>query len=161
MGCRSTRPAAVGPGRSLHLRLGSARPWLQQAFEAALRVLERDLGLAVGVLVTPTLCMTAQHPDGRMLGSNLPGTPADAVHPALQSITGHPAISVPPGRLPGGLPFGLQLTGPRDDDDLLLDLAARWEQEQPWPWFTPGFGGFSPAALTVQVPAPPTGARTG
>ncbi len=114
----------------------------RRRFEHA-RHLDLLLG-ADGVLVTPTLCMTAQHADGRMLGADLPGTPADAVNTALQNITGHPAISVPAGRLPGGLPFGLQLTGPRYRDDLLLDLAARWEQAQPWPWFAPGFEGLVP-----------------
>ena len=92
-----------------------------------------------GVLVTPTLAMTAQHADGRMLGADLPGTPADALNTCLQNITGHPSVSVPAGSLPDGLPFGLLLTGPRFRDDLLLDLAARWEQTRPWPWYAPGF----------------------
>ena len=92
-----------------------------------------------GVLVTPTLAMSAQHADGRMEGATMPGTPADALNTCLQNITGHPAVSVPAGQLPNGLPFGLQFTGPRYRDDLLLDLAARWEQARPWPWFAPGF----------------------
>jgi Asp-tRNA(Asn)/Glu-tRNA(Gln) amidotransferase A subunit family amidase len=92
-----------------------------------------------GVLVTPTLAMTAQHADGRMIGATAPGTPADALNTCLQNITGAPALSLPAGRLPNGLPFGLQLTGPRFRDDLLLALGARWEEARPWPWFAPGF----------------------
>jgi Asp-tRNA(Asn)/Glu-tRNA(Gln) amidotransferase A subunit family amidase len=92
-----------------------------------------------GVLVTPTLAMAAQHADGRMVGATAPGTPADALNTCLQNITGAPALSLPAGWLPNGLPFGLQLTGPRFRDDLLLALGARWEEARPWPWFAPGF----------------------
>jgi Asp-tRNA(Asn)/Glu-tRNA(Gln) amidotransferase A subunit family amidase len=102
------------------------------------RALDQLLG-DDGVLVTPTLAMTAQHADGRMLGAAEPGTPADALNTCLQNITGSPALSLPAGRLPDGLPFGLQLTGPRFRDDLLLALGERWEQARPWPWFAPGF----------------------
>ncbi|SDY05315.1 aspartyl-tRNA(Asn)/glutamyl-tRNA(Gln) amidotransferase subunit A [Modestobacter sp. DSM 44400] len=102
------------------------------------RALDRLLG-DDGVLVTPTLAMTAQHADGRMVGAAEPGTPADALNTCLQNITGAPALSLPAGRLPGGLPFGVQLTGPRFRDDLLLSLGARWEQVRPWPWYAPGF----------------------
>ena len=102
------------------------------------RALDRLLG-ADGVLVTPTLAMAAQHADGRMVGADVPGTPADALNTCLQNITGAPALSLPAGRLPNGLPFGLQLTGPRFRDDLLLALGAQWERARPWPWFAPGF----------------------
>ena len=102
------------------------------------RALDQLLG-DDGVLVTPTLAMTAQHADGRMLGATAAGTPADALNTCLQNITGAPALSLPAGRLPSGLPFGLQLTGPRFRDDLLLALGARWEEARPWPWFAPGF----------------------
>jgi len=102
------------------------------------RALDQLLG-DDGVLVTPTLAMTAQHADGRMPGTEAPGTPADALNTCLQNITGAPALSLPAGRLPNGLPFGLQLTGPRFRDDLLLALGRQWEQVRPWPWFAPGF----------------------
>lgn len=92
-----------------------------------------------GVLVTPTLAMTAQHADGRMLGAEEPGTPADALNTCLQNLTGAPALSLPAGTLPNGLPFGLQLTGPRFRDDVLLELGARWEAARPWPWHAPGW----------------------
>jgi Asp-tRNA(Asn)/Glu-tRNA(Gln) amidotransferase A subunit family amidase len=111
---------------------------------AHVRALDLLLG-EDGVLVTPTLTMTAQHADGRMLGADVSGTPADALNTCLQNITGHPSVSVPAGRLPGGLPFGLLLTGPRFRDDLLLDLAARWEQARPWPWYAPGYEPLVPA----------------
>lgn len=102
------------------------------------RALDQLLG-DDGVLVTPTLAMAAQHADGRMVGATEPGTPADALNTCLQNITGAPALSLPAGRLPNGLPFGLQLTGPRFRDDVLLALGKRWEQARPWPWFAPGF----------------------
>jgi Asp-tRNA(Asn)/Glu-tRNA(Gln) amidotransferase A subunit family amidase len=92
-----------------------------------------------GVLVTPTLAMAAQHADGRMVGAEEPGTPADALNTCLQNITGSPALSVPAGRLANGLPFGLQFTGPRYRDDVLLHLGRQWEEARPWPWSAPGF----------------------
>ena len=39
------------------------------------------------------------------------------------NTTGHPALSLPAGRLPNGLPFGLQVVGRMDDDSHLLDRA--------------------------------------
>jgi Asp-tRNA(Asn)/Glu-tRNA(Gln) amidotransferase A subunit family amidase len=118
------------------------------------------------VLVTPTLAMAAQHADGRMVGSDVPGTPADALNTCLQNITGSPALSVPAGRLPNGLPFGLQFTGPRYRDDVLLALGARWEEARPWPWYAPGFEPLvdQPAAPELPRTPPARGldpARTG
>ncbi|MGE0451118.1 MAG: amidase [Vicinamibacterales bacterium] len=45
----------------------------------------------------------------------------------LFNITGHPAISIPCGRTPEGLPIGLQLVGSRDRTLSLLELAAGCE----------------------------------
>jgi amidase len=46
----------------------------------------------------------------------------------LISVTGLPAISVPAGFTPGGLPAGLQLVGRRRADWDLLAVAAAFEQ---------------------------------
>ena len=45
----------------------------------------------------------------------------------LFNLTGHPAISLPSGTTPGGLPCATQLVGRRDHTQALLDLASRYE----------------------------------
>lgn len=56
------------------------------------------------------------------------------------NITGLPAISVPAGLSPAGLPVGMQIVGMRHTDGLLLDLAAVVERERPWPLVAPAAG---------------------
>jgi amidase len=58
---------------------------------------------------------------------------------AMQNVTGHPALSVPFGILPTGLPFGLQITAPHFHDYRLLDLAALIEEAFPWARSAPGY----------------------
>jgi Asp-tRNA(Asn)/Glu-tRNA(Gln) amidotransferase A subunit family amidase len=41
------------------------------------------------------------------------------------------------------VPFGLQVTAARFRDELLLDVAKRWEQAQPWPSTAPGYEPFA------------------
>jgi len=53
------------------------------------------------------------------------------------NITGLPAISVPSGLSPQGLPIGMQIVGMRHTDGLLLDLAALLERVRPWPLVAP------------------------
>jgi len=45
------------------------------------------------------------------------------------SIVGHPALSLPVGRDNAGMPFGLQIVGPRHGDAKVLAVAAALERE--------------------------------
>lgn len=94
------------------------------------------------VIITPTVTVDGWSPDGIMPGADRPGLPLDAFNTQAQNVTGHPAISLPAGRFPNGVPFGLQITGPRYRDNLLLAFGDAWEAAQPWPIVAPGFTPF-------------------
>ncbi|MEZ4331045.1 MAG: amidase [Myxococcota bacterium] len=53
--------------------------------------------------------------------------------PGAWNVTGQPAISVPAGRTPEGLPVGIQLVAGWGREDLLLRVARWLERVQPWP----------------------------
>jgi Asp-tRNA(Asn)/Glu-tRNA(Gln) amidotransferase A subunit family amidase len=53
------------------------------------------------------------------------------------NISGYPAISIPAGLSPNGLPIGLQAYARRHEDALLLDLALAMERARPWPLVAP------------------------
>ena len=106
----------------------------------------RDLDELLGddaVVATPTMAVEGFLAEGRLPGSDDPSTPADAYNTQVQNLTGHPAISVPAGVLPNGVPFGLQFTGPSFRDGMLLDLAEAWERANPWPEVAPGYEPFT------------------
>lgn len=48
------------------------------------------------------------------------------------NITGHPAISIPMGFTPDGLPAGFHAVGPWFGEQALIDLAAAFERMAPW-----------------------------
>jgi Asp-tRNA(Asn)/Glu-tRNA(Gln) amidotransferase A subunit family amidase len=93
-----------------------------------------------GLLLTPTVAAEGWLADGRMHGSaEIHGLAPEVYSTALQNITGHPALTVPFGHLPSGLPFGLQITAERYRDQALLDVAAIFEREYPWRRTAPGY----------------------
>jgi Asp-tRNA(Asn)/Glu-tRNA(Gln) amidotransferase A subunit family amidase len=96
------------------------------------------------LLLTPTVASEGWLADGSLTSTAEPGMmPPEVFSTALQNMTGHPAISLPAGRSANGVPFGLQVTGPRHADDLLLDVAERWESIHPWPVVAPGYEPFT------------------
>lgn len=95
---------------------------------------------ASGILLTPSVAASGWYADGRMEErGEVHGLAPSTLSTAVQNITGHPALSVPFGRLANGLPFGIQLTAPRYHDLRLIELAADLEAAFPWSRVAPGY----------------------
>jgi Asp-tRNA(Asn)/Glu-tRNA(Gln) amidotransferase A subunit family amidase len=93
-----------------------------------------------GLLLTPSVASEGWLADGRLAPDvEVHGLPPQVYSTAMQNITGNPAISVPMGLLPTGLPFGLQITAPHYRDYRLLDLASDLESAHPWARTAPGY----------------------
>jgi Asp-tRNA(Asn)/Glu-tRNA(Gln) amidotransferase A subunit family amidase len=96
------------------------------------------------VLLTPTANATSWPAAGPLPTSA--GSRADdpliSLNCADLNFTGHPAVSVPWGTDPDGVPFGMQLVAPRKRDGLALGLAAAIEAARPWPLTAPGYAPF-------------------
>jgi aspartyl-tRNA(Asn)/glutamyl-tRNA(Gln) amidotransferase subunit A len=90
----------------------------------------------VDVLLTPTVACVAFAAEGP-IPTEIAGQDASksGVEPftMLANMCWNPAISVPAGFSPDGLPIGLQIMTHRWRDDIVLRLARIWEQAHPWP----------------------------
>jgi amidase/aspartyl-tRNA(Asn)/glutamyl-tRNA(Gln) amidotransferase subunit A len=91
------------------------------------------------LLVSPTVC----HPpvenaaEGSTLGPDqIEGESVDHrigwCPTYLFNFTGHPAASVPAGTVSGGLPVGMQIVGPRFEDDAVIAASGAFERVRPW-----------------------------
>jgi aspartyl-tRNA(Asn)/glutamyl-tRNA(Gln) amidotransferase subunit A len=100
----------------------------RRAFSAAVFALFSQVDL----LVMPTMPLTAFAAAAEVP----PGGEADAKLPWITwtpytypfNITGQPAISIPCGFAPDGLPAGLQVVGPWGHDERVLRFASRCER---------------------------------
>jgi Asp-tRNA(Asn)/Glu-tRNA(Gln) amidotransferase A subunit family amidase len=105
-----------------------------------------------GLLLTPTVASAGWLADGRLEElSEVHGLPPGVYSTAVQNVTGNPALTLPMGILPTGLPFGLQITAPHFHDYRLLDLATLVEGAFPWARTVPGYEGLD-SVLEVDVP---------
>jgi Asp-tRNA(Asn)/Glu-tRNA(Gln) amidotransferase A subunit family amidase len=96
-----------------------------------------------GLLLTPSVAAEGWLADGRMSpDAEVHGLAPEVYSTAVQNITGHPAISIPFGHLPTGLPFGLQVTAEHYRDHRLIDIAEIVEESFPWARTAPGYEPF-------------------
>jgi Asp-tRNA(Asn)/Glu-tRNA(Gln) amidotransferase A subunit family amidase len=104
-----------------------------------------DLDALLGedaVLVCPTHGYEGWLADGTVPGLDRPAH-GEGYNEGEFNMSGHPSLSVPAGTSANGLPFGLEVTGPRYRDDLVLEFAAAWELARPWPRVAPGYEPFA------------------
>jgi len=100
-------------------------------FRAVQRLFER-----FDLIVTPTMTAPPKPLDaGGSIASEMYAEWAGYLYPF--NLTGHPAMSVPCGFTPEGLPVGLQLIGPWFGEQRMIDVATalenagRWSERQP------------------------------
>jgi amidase len=94
------------------------------------------------VLLTPTLAhdpIKAEAWAERGWAANVASNAWYAPYAAPWNLAGWPAIAVPAGPGPSGLPLSVQLVARPGGERLLLALAAQLEQVRPWPRTAPPF----------------------
>ncbi len=83
------------------------------------------------ILISPTVTISPR-PWSELYPSEIDGQPTRtyfhwlALAYAVTNV-GHPAISIPAGRDEHGMPFGIQIVGPRGGDALVLSVARALE----------------------------------
>jgi amidase len=93
-------------------------------------------------MLTPALATTPPRADGWAGGSwraNVLASVRYAPYAAPWNIAGLPALVVPVGVRPDGLPLAVQLVGPPGAERRLLAVAGQFELASPWRRHAPGF----------------------
>ena len=131
-----TRPQDVGPNvranveeglrYSLadHVRAAAAQTRIYRGFQRFFG--EHD------VLITPAISISPR-PWRELYPTEIDGEPTRTYFHWLAlayyvTLTGHPAVSLPVGTDSKGMPFGLQIVGPRGGDAFVLGVAAALEE---------------------------------
>ncbi|MFC4108816.1 amidase [Micromonospora zhanjiangensis] len=134
---RTRRHAAVG-------EWVERRGYVRESDRAAWR--ERSIDFftdnAVDLLLTPALAASPPAATGwstRSWPANVSASIRYAPYAAPWNIAGLPALVVPVGLRPDGLPVAVQLVGPPGSELLLLAVAGQFEMESPWPRHAPGW----------------------
>ena len=84
------------------------------------------------VIITPTITLSPR-PWRELAPKEIDGRPTRTYFHWLAlayavTLAGHPAVSLPVGRDRNGMPFGLQIVGPRGGDAYVLSVAAALER---------------------------------
>jgi amidase len=107
-----------------HVRAAAAQTRIYRGFQ---RFFERH-----DVLITPAITISPR-PWRELYPAEIDGKPTRTYFHWLAlayyvTLTGHPAISLPVGTDSKGMPFGLQIVGPRGGDAFVLGVAAALEE---------------------------------
>ncbi|ALR10630.1 amidase [Mycobacteroides saopaulense] len=127
-------PLTIGLSRRF-VRRSYRTPLFLARLAASARVYERGF-LGIDAVLTPVLTHTTPR-----IGYLSPDQDADVLLDKLSSYVGFtpvhnasgaPAISLPLGSDPDGLPIGVMFSGPRGSERTLLELALEIEEAQPF-----------------------------
>jgi len=139
-GCFPSRAADYGEDVRTRLELGAKVPAtkylsaleLRESFIGSFHAAMADSGLdALVVPTTPIPAPLISEETTTVAGTNHPTRALLLRNNRPANLAGLPAISIPCGLTPDGLPIGLQLIGCVTDEALLLRIARSFERAQP------------------------------
>ena len=148
--------SALQPRSRTHARLGRMvrragliRPRTAERFRERMVAWFDDVDMLLSPVTTsPPLPARPWHE--RSFLANVTASARWAPWTAASNLAGLPALVLPAGTRPEGLPLAVQFVGPPGAEGRLLWLAGELEQTQPWRRYAPVF---DPTAPPVAAPA--------
>jgi amidase len=130
-------------------RAGLVRPRTAERFRQRMIAFFDDVDLLLGPVSTgPPLAARPWHE--RSFLANLSASARYAPFTGAWNLAGLPAVVLPAGMRPEGLPLAVQFVGPPDAETRLLWIAGELERRQPWRRHAPVFDPIAdPAAAPV------------
>jgi len=130
-------------------RAGLVRPRTQERFREQMAAFFQDVDLLLSPVTTgPPLAARPWHE--RSFTANVTANARWAPWTAAWNLAGLPALVLPAGNRPGGLPLAVQFVGPANAETQLLWIAGQLERRLPWRRYAPVF---DPTSALAGAPA--------
>jgi amidase len=129
-------------------RAGMIRPRTQDRFRERMAAFFEDVDLLLSP-VTTGAPLAARPWHERSFGANVAANARWAPWTAAWNLAGLPALVLPAGIRPEGLPLAVQFVGPAGAEARLLWIAGELEHRQPWRRYAPVF---DPTASPAPAP---------
>jgi amidase len=153
-------PHALQPRSRTHARIGRlvrraglVRPQTAERFRQRMVAFFAD----VDVLLTPVTTgppLAARPWHERSFLANVTANARWVPWTAAWNLAGLPAVVLPAGMRPEGLPLAVQFAGPPGAETRLLWIAGELERQQPWRRHAPVFDPLTPQATAPPATAP-------